>query len=308
VCLLEAGAPYSSVLIHAPIGVAAMMPTKINNWAFNTIPQKGLNGRQGYQPRGKTLGGNSSTNAMLYVRGNQSDYDAWADLGNNGWAYKDILPYFKKSEGNEVYSDEFHNTDGPLGVSNPTDASDLNSMFFSACEENGIPFVDDFNGAEQEGAFFYQRTIKNGERCSAAKAFLTPNLSRPNLTVITHAVTEKILLEGKKAVGVRYRKDNQSVDIKSNKEVILSAGTFGSPQGLMLSGVGAKQHLSDKGIATVHDVEGVEQNLQDHIDYVQTYKVSSKTDTFGISLSSGLKIIKSMFQWKKKERVKSPVL
>jgi choline dehydrogenase len=299
VCLLEAGGPDSSVLIHAPIGVAAMMPTKINNWAFKTIPQKGLNGRQGYQPRGKTLGGSSSTNAMLYVRGNKWDYDTWANLGNEGWAYKDVLPYFKKSEGNEVYSDEFHNSEGPLGVSNPTDASNLNNMFFSACEEHGIPFIDDFNGANQEGAFFYQRTVKNGERCSAAKAFLTPNLSRPNLTVITHAVTEKILFADKKAVGVRYKKANQSVEIKSTKEVILSAGAFGSPQILMLSGVGATQHLSEKGIASVHDLAGVGQNLQDHIDYVQTYKVSSKADTFGISLTGGFRIIKSMFQWKK---------
>ena len=299
VCLLEAGGSDTSFLIRAPIGMAAMLPTKINNWAFKTIPQKGLNGRQGYQPRGKTLGGSSSTNAMLYVRGNKWDYDTWASLGNEGWAYQDVLPYFKKSEGNEAFSDEFHNTDGPLGVSNPTDASDLNDMFFSGCEENGIPFVDDFNGAEQEGSFFYQRTVKNGERCSAAKAFLTPNLSRPNLTVITDAVTEKILFKDKKAIGVRYKKDNQSVEIKSTMEIILSAGTFGSPQILMLSGVGSRQHLSDKGITLVHDLVGVGQNLQDHIDYVQTYKVSSQADTFGISLTGGLRLIKSMWQWKK---------
>jgi choline dehydrogenase len=300
VCLLEAGGPDSSILIHAPIGVAAMMPTKINNWAFKTIPQKGLNGRQGYQPRGKTLGGSSSTNAMLYVRGNKWDYDTWASLGNQGWAYQDVLPYFKKSEGNDAFSDEFHSTEGPLGVSNPSDPSDLNDMFLSACDDNGIPFIDDFNGAEQEGAFFYQRTVKNGERCSAAKAFLTPNLSRSNLTVITHAVTQKILFEGKKATGVCYKKDNQIVEIKSNKEVILSAGTFGSPQVLMLSGVGSKQHLSDKGITTIHDLAGVGQNLQDHIDYVLSYKVSSKADTFGISLTGGIRMIKSMFEWRKK--------
>tara|TARA_B110000902_G_scaffold251197_1_gene311169 strand:+ start:237 stop:1865 length:1629 start_codon:yes stop_codon:yes gene_type:complete len=299
VCLLEAGGPDNSVLIQAPMGVAAMLPTKINNWAFKTIPQKGLNARQGYQPRGKTLGGSSSTNAMLYVRGNKWDYDTWASLGNDGWAYQDVLPYFKKSEGNEAFSDEFHNSDGPLGVSNPSDASDLNDRFISACAKHGIPFVEDFNGADQEGAFFYQRTVKEGERCSAAKAFLTPNLSRPNLTIITHAVTDKILFEDKKAIGVRYKKDNQSVEITSTKEIIISAGTFGSPQILMLSGVGAAQHLSDKGITTIHDLAGVGQNLQDHIDYVQTYRVSSKEDTFGISLAGGFRIIKSMFQWKK---------
>lgn len=299
VCLLEAGGPDNSVFIHAPIGLAAMLPTKINNWAFNTIPQKGLNGRQGYQPRGKTLGGSSSTNAMLYVRGNKFDYDNWAALGNEGWAYQDVLPYFKKSEGNEDYSDEYHHSNGPLSVSNPTDPSNLNDMFIRACAAHDIPFVDDFNAAKQEGAFYYQRTIKNGERCSAAKAFLTPNLSRPNLTVITHAVTEKVLFADKKAIGVRYRKDKQTVDIKSNKEVLLSAGAFGSPQILMLSGVGDAAHLSDKGISTLHDLAGVGQNLQDHIDYVQTYRVSSKEDTFGVSLSGGIKLIKAIFQWRK---------
>ena len=300
VCLLEAGGPDTSVLIHAPVGAAAMMPTKINNWAFETIPQNGLNGRKGYQPRGKTLGGSSSTNAMLYVRGNKWDYDNWAALGNKGWGYNDVLPYFKKSEGNETFSDTYHGTQGPLGVTHPTDASDINNMFIESCIQNGIKRNDDYNGAIQVGSFMYQRTVKNGERCSAAKAFLTPNMDRPNLTVITHALTEKLILEGKKVVGVRYKKDKKSVEIRSNKEVILSGGAFGSPQVLMLSGIGPAEHLKDKGIEVVHDLPGVGQNLQDHIDYVQTFRVGSKVDTFGISISGGIKIIKSMFEWKKK--------
>ncbi len=146
----------------------------------------------------------------------------------------------------------------------------------------------------------YQRTIKNGERCSAAKAYLTPNLDRPNLTVITHALTERVLFEGKKTVGVRFKKDKKSVDITCKREVILSGGTFGSPQVLMLSGVGSREHLTEKGIKTVHDLPGVGKNLQDHIDYVQTFRVSSKEDTFGISLPGGLEIIKAMFEWKNK--------
>jgi len=299
VCLLEAGGPDKSIFIHAPIGLAAMLPTPLNNWAFKTIPQPGLNGRKGYQPRGKTLGGSSSTNAMLYVRGNKWDYDNWADMGNEGWSYNDILPYFKKSEGNEEFQDEYHNAHGPLGVSRATDASNLNQMFIDSCVEQGIKYTKDCNNTEQEGAFYYQRTIKNGERCSAAKAFLTPNASRKNLTIITHALTEKVLFEGKTAVGVRYKKNNKSIEIHCNKEVILSSGAFGSPQILMLSGVGASEHLTDKGITPVHNLPGVGQNLQDHIDYVQTYKVDSRQDTFGYSVRGSLRILKSIFEWKK---------
>lgn len=312
VCLLEAGGPDTSVLVQAPMGVAAMMPTKINNWAFETIPQAGLNGRKGYQPRGKTLGGSSSTNAMLYVRCNKWDYDNWAALGNKGWSYQEVLPYFIKSEGNEYFTDELHGTDGPLGVSNATDASNINDLFLASCQQQGIKRVEDYNGVEQEGCFMYQRTIKNGERCSAAKAFLTPNLSRKNLTVITGAHSEKILFEdthsptssqansiGKKAVGVRYKKNKKVFEVKCTKEVIVSSGAFGSPQLLMLSGIGPTEHLTDMGIETVHHLAGVGQNLQDHIDYIQTFKVSSKHDTFGISLGGASTIIKSMFEWKK---------
>jgi choline dehydrogenase len=299
VCLLEAGGPDKSVFIHAPVGVAAMLPTKINNWAFETIPQPGLNGRKGYQPRGKTLGGSSSTNAMLYVRGNQWDYDNWAALGNEGWAYNDVLPYFKKSEGNEAFQDSYHGTSGPLGVSNATNASSLNEMFINSCQQNEIKYNPDYNGVNQNGTFLYQRTVKNGERCSAAKAFLTPNMNRDNLSIITHALTEKILLEDKKAIGVRYQKNNTIVDISCNKEVILSSGAFGSPQILMLSGIGASKHLHDKGITCVNDLPGVGQNLQDHIDYVQTFKVDSSDDTFGLSVKGGVNMMKSMLEWKK---------
>lgn len=300
VCLLEAGGPDTSVFIHAPVGVAAMMPTKINNWAFETIPQKGLGGRKGYQPRGKTLGGSSSTNAMLYVRGNKWDYDNWAALGNEGWSYDEVLPYFKKSEGNEYYTNDFHGQRGPLNVSNATDASDINNMFLESCEQHGLKHNKDYNGADQEGSFMYQRTVKNGERCSAAKAFLTPHLERTNLTIITHALTQKVLFEGTQAVGVRYKKDNKLVEIGCKKEVILSSGAFGSPQILMLSGVGPAEHLKEKGIDIVHDLPGVGQNLQDHIDYVQTFKVSSKEDAFGLSIKGGTSMLKAMIEWKNK--------
>lgn len=300
VCMLEAGGSDNSVFVQAPVGIAAILPTKIKNWAFETIPQKGLNGRKGYQPRGKALGGSSSINAMLYVRGNKWDYDNWAAMGNEGWSYDEVLPYFKKSEGNEFFDNAFHNTQGPLGVSNPTDASDINEKFIAACAAHGIQENPDYNGAEQDGAFIFQCTVKNGERCSAAKAFLTQNLSRKNLTVITHALTEKVLFEGKKAVGVRYQHNNQSIDIACNKEVLVCGGAFASPQILMLSGVGEATHLKEKNIELVHELKGVGQNLQDHIDYVQTFKVSYKFDTFGVSIPFSFRFLKSMFEWRKK--------
>ena len=299
VCLLEAGGPDTSVFVHAPLGAAVMLPTKINNWAFETIPQKGMNGRQGYQPRGKTLGGSSSTNAMLYVRGNKWDYDHWRSLGNKGWGYADVLPYFKKAEHNEAIKDEFHGQGGPLNVSNATDASTLNNNFLESCEMNGVSVTADYNGKQQEGAFMYQRTVINGERCSAAKAYLTPNIGRPNLTVYTHALTEKVVIKNHKAVGVRFKQQGKSIEICANKEVILSGGAFGSPQLLMLSGIGPAEHLKEKGIEVIKDLPGVGQNLQDHIDYVQTFKTNSASDTFGLSVRGSVKMLQSMLQWKK---------
>ncbi len=299
VCLLEAGGPDTSVFIHAPLGAAAMLPTKINNWAFETIPQKGLKGRKGYQPRGKTLGGSSSTNAMLYVRGNKWDYDHWRSLGNKGWGYADVLPYFKKSEHNEALEDEFHGQGGPLNVSNATDASTLNKSFIESCELNGVPVTADYNGKQQEGAFMYQRTVINGERCSAAKAYLTPNVGRSNLTIYTHALSEKVIIKNHKAVGVRFKQQGDSIEIFANKEVLLSGGAFGSPQLLMLSGIGPADHLREKGIDVIKDLSGVGQNLQDHIDYVQTFKTDSRSDTFGLSIRGSVKMLQSMLQWKK---------
>ncbi|MGM0563760.1 MAG: GMC family oxidoreductase [Pseudomonadota bacterium] len=304
VCLLEAGGPDKSVLIHAPAGVVAMVPTRMNNWAYETTPQAGLGGRRGYQPRGKVLGGSSSINAMLYIRGHREDYNHWASLGNPGWSYDEVLPYFIKSECNERLQDEYHGNDGPLHVSDPSDPSPLNDRFIEACENNGVPFTHDCNGAEQDGAFIYQRTVKDGERHSVAKGYLTPNLDRPNLTVITHALSERILFEGKRAVGVQYQKGGQSHRVRADREVIVSAGAFGSPQLLMLSGVGQTAELSQHGIETLHFLPGVGKNLQDHIDYVQTYRVPATSGTFGMSLRGGLEILKAMWQWRRQRQGK----
>lgn len=300
VCLLEAGGPDNSVLIHAPAGVVAMLPTKINNYGYETVPQPGLNGRKGYQPRGKTLGGSSSINAMLYVRGNRWDYDHWASLGNPGWSYGEVLPLFKRCENNEQIANEYHGQGGPLNVTYPRHTSPLSEMFVEAASQQGIAQTPDYNGAQQEGSFLYQVTHKNGERCSAAKAYLTPNLSRPNLKVITRAVTKRVVLEGKRACGVEYYQGNQVEMVRARREVVLSGGAFGSPQMLMLSGIGPATELQRHGIAVQHALEGVGQNLQDHIDYVQTWRVPSSTESFGLSLRGGAKVTASVFEWSKK--------
>jgi choline dehydrogenase-like flavoprotein len=298
VCLLEAGGPDSSVLIHAPMGVAAILPIKFNNWGFKTTAQKGLNGRQGYQPRGRVLGGSSSINAMLYIRGHKSDYDDWANLGNEGWAWDDVLPWFKRSENNERGGDDLHGAGGPLNVADQRSPRNIGDAFIEAGAEIQARRNDDFNGPEQEGIGFYQVTQKDGERYSAAKAYLTPHLSRPNLTVVTKARVAKILIENKRAVGVAYIHQGKRIEIKAKQEVIVSGGAFGSPQTLLLSGIGPKDELQKHGIDVVHELPGVGQNLQDHVDYTAAYKSPSK-DTLGVSLSSTIAIAKGIMEWRR---------
>jgi choline dehydrogenase-like flavoprotein len=299
VCLLEAGGPDKSVLIHAPAGVVALVPTKISNYAYQTVPQPGLNGRRGYQPRGKTLGGSSSINAMLYVRGARCDYDHWASLGNPGWAYDDVLPLFKRSEHNEQFKNDFHGQGGPLNVTYQRHESPVNKAFLAAAALRGIPLNPDYNGATQDGAFMYQVTHRNGERCSAAKAFLTPNLSRPNLKVVTHAVTEKVIFEGRRACGASFHQGGQLQSVRARREVILASGAFGSPQLLKLSGIGAGAELQWHGIGVINDLPGVGENLQDHIDYVQTWRVPSDTETVGLSVRGAKNLAGAMLDWKK---------
>ena len=300
VCLLEAGGRDKSVLIHAPAGVVAMVPTKINNYGYQTVPQPGLNGRRGYQPRGKTLGGSSSINAMLYVRGNKWDYDHWASLGNPGWSYDEVLPLFKRAENNEQFKDGFHGQGGPLNVTYPRHESPCTKLFLDAAALHQIRLNPDYNGAEQEGAFEYQVTHKNGERCSAAKAYLTPNLSRKNLEIMTHAVSAKVTIENRRACAVSYYQGNELKEVRARREVILAGGAFGSPQVLQLSGVGAGEELKQLGIPVVNELPGVGKNLQDHIDYVQSWRVPSNTETVGASLRGAAKITSAMFEWRNK--------
>jgi choline dehydrogenase-like flavoprotein len=303
VALLEAGPVDSSVLIHCPAGLALMAQTKIANWAYETVPQKGLNGRKGYQPRGKVLGGSSSINAMIYIRGQREDYDDWAADGNAGWGWNDVLPYFKRSENNERGADAFHGNElhgfaGPLNVKDLTTPNRFGPIFVEAGRQAGYPVNPDFNGASQEGMGMYQVTHKNGERWSAAKGYLTPNLGRPNLKVITGAHATRILFEGKRAVGVEYRQGGQLKTINASREVLLSGGAFASPQLLMLSGIGAGAHLQEKGITTLNDLPGVGQHLHDHLDAVQVYNAPHLTELFGLSFTAMINAFKGIKEWR----------
>jgi choline dehydrogenase-like flavoprotein len=300
VCLLEAGGPDRSAFIQAPLGFAATAALGLHNWNYQTVPQPGLNGRRGFQPRGKVLGGSSSVNAMVYTRGNRLDYDHWAALGNPGWGYQDVLPLFKRSENNECFgADDYRGTSGPLNVSYLRSPSVINQAFLQACSEQGVPLVKDYNGASQFGCAPAQVTQKNGERCSAAKGYLTPHLARPNLSVITQAHTQRIMLEGNCAVGAEFLQSGHTRQVRARREVILSSGAFGSPQLLMLSGIGPAAHLQQHGIPVVHDLPGVGQNLHDHVTTVLIYRTPRKDATFGLSLSGLVAIVKGIFQWRK---------
>ena len=295
VCVLEAGKGDDQTMIEVPFCTALMLPTSLNNWAFETVPQPGLNGRRGYVPRGRALGGSSSINAMIYTRGHPWDYDHWAALGNEGWSWRDVLPYFRKSEHNENFGGEYHGQDGPLNVANLRSMNPFQKIFLEAARQTGFKLIEDFNGADQEGIGIYQVTQKNGERWNAARAYLA---SRPNLTVITQARARRILFEGKRAVGVEFLRGGEVQTFKARRELILGAGAVQSPQLLMLSGIGAGNELSKFGIPVIHDLPGVGKNLQDHPDYIFNYRAKS-LDLLGISLGGSLRLIKEIGRYRR---------
>jgi choline dehydrogenase len=301
VCVLEAGGDGKGLLIRAPLGFAVAMPRGINSWHYHTVPQSGFNGRRGFQPRGKALGGSSTINAMIYARGHAADFDAWAELGNPGWRYEDVLPYFKKSENNEVHRDSpYHGVGGPLNVTNLRSPNPLNDVFLDACQSLGIPYNSDVNGAEHHGCYNVQVTQKDGERHSAAAAFIHPNLDRPNLSVQTGAHITRVLFEGRRAIGVEYHQDGKTVRVQARREVVISAGAIGTPQILMASGVGPGAHLQEHGIAPVLDAPGVGQNLQDHISALLVYRSPRNYDTVGISPVGIARVIKAMWEWRQR--------
>lgn len=296
VCLLEAGGSHKHWSVFTPGITIWNMVLGKRNWRFETEPQAGLNGRRGYQPRGKVLGGSSSINAMIYIRGHKADYDEWARLGNKGWSYKDVLPYFKKSENRQAGADEFHGQDGPLHVQPIRSPGSISQIFFDAGQQNQIPMNDDFNGASQEGLGMYEVTHRDGERWNTARAFLDDHMDRPNLTVITQAMAEKILIENGRAVGVQCKVKGKRQTFTAAREVIVSGGAFGSPQLLLLSGIGPKNKLDAHNIAQQHDLPGVGENLQDHIDYVISYDANVK-DNLGFSFMGTFRTVKQIFRY-----------
>jgi choline dehydrogenase-like flavoprotein len=305
VALLEAGGEGRGPLVDIPAGTVAMLPTRLNNWAFETVPQPGLNGRRGYQPRGKGLGGSSAINAMVYVRGHQSDFDRWAALGNPGWGYDDVLPYFRKAEDNERLGAPYHGQGGPLAVSDSRTESPYHRIFLKAAREAGFALNPDFNGADQEGMGIYQVTQRNGRRCSAAHAYLHPLMRaaqrRPNLTVYTRALAERIVFEGRRAVGLQFVQQGTRQTLRARREVIVSAGALQSPQLLMCSGIGDAQVLGDHGIARVAHLPGVGLNLQDHIDLILSYRLPD-TALLGLSLAGTWRLAREARRYRRERR------
>ncbi len=302
VCLLEAGGVDKSVLIHCPAGLAVLAQTGSANWGFETVPQPGLGGRRGYQPRGRVLGGSSSINAMIYVRGQPADYDAWAAAGNPGWAWADVLPWFRRAEHNERGADAFHGVGGPLNVMDLAQPHRFGSLFVEAARQAGHAANPDFNGERQEGVGFYQVTHRRGERFSAAKAYLTPNLGRPNLKVITQAQTRRVVLEGRRAVGVEMRVGGVATPLRARREVLLAAGALQSPQLLMLSGIGPGEHLRSLGLEVRHDLPGVGGNLHDHVDVIQVLDAPHLKDLFGLSLRGAFDAARGIREWRRHRR------
>lgn len=305
VCLIEAGGAGRDFIIRAPALVAAMVSgrPKINNWALFTEPQAGLNGRRGFQPRGRTLGGSSAINAMLYIRGHPSDYDDWANDGADGWDWASCLPWFLRAEGNARGASAWHGADGPLQVGDQRQPRAITRAFIEACAALQIPRNDDFNGPEQAGAGLYQVTQfhqgpRKGERCSAAAAWLHPAMSRPNLTVLTQARAERVTLDGKRATGVTFRRRGRRHHARARREVIVSGGAFGSPRLLMLSGIGPADELRAHGIEVVHELPSVGQNLQDHLDYILSCH-SRRADVIGLNPAGTLRLIRAGLEWRR---------
>lgn len=273
VLLLEAGPRDWNPWIHIPVGYFKTMHNPGTDWCYVTEPCEGLNGRSIQWPRGKVLGGSSSINGLIYIRGQGEDYDYWRQLGNTGWSFDDVLPYFKKAEDFECGADDYHGTGGPLGVAPARAKLELCDHFIAAAAAAGIPTTSDFNAEAQEGAGYIQQTIRNGFRCSTAAGYLRPAKKRANLKVLTGAHVERILFEGRRATGIRYFTTSGQQDVRASREVIMAAGAIGSPQILMISGIGPAGHLKDHGIDVAKDMKGVGENLQDHLQVRMVFKV-----------------------------------
>jgi choline dehydrogenase len=272
VLLLEAGPRDLSPWIHIPLGYAKLFKNKRYNWLYETEPEPHLNNRRIIQPRGKVLGGSSSINGLIYIRGQKEDFETWAQLGNRGWSYTDVLPYFKRAEDHEDGENEYHGAGGPLSVSHPRQKHELCEAFIRAGQERGLKFNADFNGEDQEGVGYFQNTSRNGRRCSAAVAYLNPAKSRANLRIVTEALAHRIVFDGKRVAGVAFEHEGECKVAKAGREVIVSTGAINSPQLLELSGIGQADRLKGLGIPVIQDTPGVGENLQDHFQIRFVYK------------------------------------
>jgi choline dehydrogenase len=301
VLILEAGGKDKSFVYHIPFGVVASYIFQLGNWGFRAKPMKNADNRTIYYPRGKVLGGSSSVNAMIYMRGHHQDYDQWEALGNKGWSFADILPYFKKAENQERGPSKLHEVGGPLNVSDQRGDNFLIPRFLDAARAQGYEMTDDFNGEQQDGFGLFQVTCVDGKRCSAAKGYLHPILSRPNLTLITEAHVSKVLIEGNRAMGVKVSVKGKVQQFLVGKEVLLSAGAIQSPQILMLSGVGSKYELENFGIHTIMDLPGVGKNLQDHTANRHTFQGKGGY-SISIHWKSAYNFIKAIFSYLSKGR------
>jgi choline dehydrogenase-like flavoprotein len=302
VALLEAGGANDGTLNRVPTGAAVhIIRRNAYNWAFSTVPQAGFNGRRGYQPRGRGLGGSSTINAMVYLRGQREDYDEWAANGATGWSWRDVLPYFLRSENNERFGDNgLHARGGPLNVADLRSPHPFAARFIEAARQAGLPLNDDFSGETQEGVGWYQVTQKNGERWSVARAYLDPARHRPNLTIETNSVATTLLIDGRRAVGVRFEQAGAVRELRARREVLVAAGALQSPQLLMLSGIGPADHLQALGIPVVADLP-VGDNLQDHPDIIINRRVAH-TDLLGLSPVGAWKLARAIGQWRRERR------
>ena len=297
VCLVEAGPVDHTPWIDTPMGIIRLLRGKRYNWYYETTAQAALGNRKLYWPRGKTLGGSSSINAMIYMRGHPSDYDDWAAAGNLGWAWRDVLPIFKLHERQQRGADELHGADGPLHVNDLAQPNPLSRTFVEAGIQAGLPRCDDFNGPSMEGVGLYQVTQREGKRWSAARAFLDPVRHRPNLTILTDCLTTQVRIDNRRATGVRVRERGHERELRSRREVILCAGAINSPQLLMLSGVGPGRHLQDLAIPVVFDLPAVGCNLQDHLD-VTTMARESTATAVGVGFGALPRLLRAFAEYR----------
>ncbi|MFZ5558138.1 MAG: GMC family oxidoreductase [Pseudomonadota bacterium] len=301
VCLLEAGPRDSNPLIHIPMGILWMMRSRRLNWRYHTAPQPRLDGRRLYWPRGKTLGGSSASNAMCYTRGHAGDYDRWRDLGNPGWGFDDVLPYFKRAENRERGADAFHGAGGPLNVAPLRSVNPLSRAFVEAAAACGLPTSDDFSGPEQEGFGFYEVTQIDGQRCSTARAYLRPAQARANLTVLTGALAARIVFDGRRAAGVEYLQGGERRRVDARREVIASGGAINSPQLLMLSGIGPAEQLRALGIPVVHDAREVGAGLQDHLDVMVVHRCRQPV-SYGFTPRAAIELPRQVLRYFRERR------